>query len=730
MKSKLMSLTLITLLVILTVSISSFVPISSSVLHVQLSSSSFPINITIDGDLSDWDRVKPVVTDAIGDTFQWSKNATILGVGSTAEKPGMATGNVTKNDMCRDLKALYFVSTNDTIYVRLDVAGLYPGWNNQTDFKLKTPWGADVKYNNVSMWVINFDFASGGYPYAAEIIEELGYSVDTRPDFYLEWDGNVGAVLGDPQRDATSWDIIVDNAATGGLEVATNITAGAFEFSFSRESIEGFFGLSLGPTYVWAMSYKPGQPTGSVPPSPLRRIFDPQAPGTSGEGQSGGELWPSGTEYTWTDPWGNGHNLTFSPAVNGMDGNDSVTGNPITLTYPIPIDFADIFSQTGNNLDTFTWAPGSWQDSRATLNEAARFEVDLTPWATIIGPKADFTYVPRSPRPNQTITFDASASLPGWNGTDEAPIVSYAWNFSDGTPIVTETDPITTHKFTAKGTYNVTLNVTDTKGLWQTKSKTVTASLAPSGPTAYFVYEPATALTGQTVTFNASLSAKGYNNKTETEVAIANYTWNFGDGSSPVTETDPVTTHAYTAAATYTVNLTVMCEDDPLLITLGLTSDTTSRTITISAVHDVAVTGVTPSPTEVTVGETVNITVVVENNGTAVETFNVTAYYDTTEIDTQTVTDLAAEDTETLTFTWNTTGVAADNYTITATVTTVIPGETNFANNEKIDGQVKLKEKPVGPEIPWLWIIIGVVVVVVVIIVAYMLTRRKPAKPA
>jgi hypothetical protein len=136
-------------------------------------------------------------------------------------------------------------------------------------------------------------------------------------------------------------------------------------------------------------------------------------------------------------------------------------------------------------------------------------------------------------------------------------------------------------------------------------------------------------------------------------------------------------------------------------------------------VHDVAVTSVTPDPTEVTIGENVTIPVVVENNGIETETFDVTAYYNTTAIDTQTVTSLAAGANQTLTFTWDTTGVAAGNYTIKAKAS--LTGDENIANDElTADDEVKVKSKP---GIPWLWII--VVVVVVVIIAAYMLVRKR-----
>lgn len=98
---------------------------------------------------------------------------------------------------------------------------------------------------------------------------------------------------------------------------------------------------------------------------------------------------------------------------------------------------------------------------------------------TPYGPTAGFTASLYYPRVNWTVTFNASASLPGWNGTQETPIVSYGWSFGDGTPLVNETDPLTTHAYTAEGNYTVTLNVTDSQGLWDTVSDMITVYPVP-----------------------------------------------------------------------------------------------------------------------------------------------------------------------------------------------------------------------------------------------------------
>ena len=100
--------------------------------------------------------------------------------------------------------------------------------------------------------------------------------------------------------------------------------------------------------------------------------------------------------------------------------------------------------------------------------------------------------------------------------------------------------------------------------------------------------------------------------------------------------------------------------------------------------HDIAVTNVTPSRTSVRLGEPVNITVIVENQGIENETFDITVYYDSTNIETRTNIILEAGLTTSLTFTWNTTDVREEiyatdekekTYTINATASTVA-GET------------------------------------------------------
>jgi len=148
-------------------------------------------------------------------------------------------------------------------------------------------------------------------------------------------------------------------------------------------------------------------------------------------------------------------------------------------------------------------------------------------------------------------------------------------------------------------------------------------------------------------------------------------------------------------------------------------------------IHDVAVISVTPSPTTVKQGELVNITVVVENQGTVTESFTVTVYYNRTHPDwrvatPKTVHNLEAGANKSLTFVWNTTDVSVANHAIWAEASTV-PGETDTTDNTlKSEDTVTVEKAPPKGRMPIeTTIAIVVVAVIVVAVVAYAVKRRK-----
>jgi PKD repeat protein len=227
-----------------------------------------------------------------------------------------------------------------------------------------------------------------------------------------------------------------------------------------------------------------------------------------------------------------------------------------------------------------------------------------------------------------------------------------------------------------------------------------------ASPVASFTYTPNEPLVGQTVAFNASESY-------DQDGTITSYAWDFGEGTT-LTRTDPLATHIYTENGNYNVALAITDED-------GLT-DSAWTTIAILPVHDIAVTGVSPSPTEVASGENVTITVDVKNEGTVAETFNVKVYFNNTLIDTQTVTALVAGSSETLEFVWDTSNAAEGTYIIKAEAATVM-GETDVDDNVLLDVTVTVKGVPFVM-FPYIWIIIILIAVALVSLGAYIYLRR------
>jgi PKD repeat protein len=169
-------------------------------------------------------------------------------------------------------------------------------------------------------------------------------------------------------------------------------------------------------------------------------------------------------------------------------------------------------------------------------------------------PVANFNWSPPLPITGESITFDASSSTPGWNGTNTMPIVLYAWDFGDG---VNATGQTVAHSYTYIGNYTIALNVTDGQGLWDVEQKQIRVG-QPHSPEAAFAATPMTVHPGEAVKFNASTSLPGWNG---TDIApITGYLWDFGDGNT-TSAVDPLIVHVYPSPGEFTVTLTVTDSD-------------------------------------------------------------------------------------------------------------------------------------------------------------------------
>jgi len=257
---------------------------------------------------------------------------------------------------------------------------------------------------------------------------------------------------------------------------------------------------------------------------------------------------------------------SFTYAPTSPFVGDTVTFNASTSYDPDGLivnflwDFGDGSPtfDTSNLTATHTYIAGGNYTVTLTVTDSQGLSKTATTLLSVSkAPVAVFTYSPSFPIAGETVSFDASDSY-----DVRRPIANYTWNFGDGN-VTTVTSPILTHVFTIEGSYTVSLTVTDTEGYTDNTTQIVNVR---NYPLASFTYSPSYPIKSQDTTFNASASMPRGG-------VIVSYLWNFGDGTSPVNTTNPITTHVYAAVGVYNVTLTVTDSE-------GLTS-TTSKTLKV-----------------------------------------------------------------------------------------------------------------------------------------------------
>ncbi len=154
-------------------------------------------------------------------------------------------------------------------------------------------------------------------------------------------------------------------------------------------------------------------------------------------------------------------------------------------------------------------------------------------------------------------SFDAGSS-----SDPDGQITAWNWSFGDGG---SSSGSLVSHNFTKKGSFNVSLTVSDNAGATGSRTRNVSVNQSAEqpnqAPSADFSFD----CTFTVCEFNASTSR-------DPDGALVSWTWSFGDGSSSSGERPA---HDFDSAGSYTVTLTV--EDDQ-----G-TKDTRRQTVRVEA---------------------------------------------------------------------------------------------------------------------------------------------------
>ncbi len=173
-------------------------------------------------------------------------------------------------------------------------------------------------------------------------------------------------------------------------------------------------------------------------------------------------------------------------------------------------------------------------------------------------PTASFNHTPLEPTVFQTIQFQD-------NSTDfDGNITAWAWDFGDG---VTSTQGNPTHRYENRGSYTITLTITDNDGATDVTTRTITTrNLEPSAG----FRAPSTANVGEGIRF--------VDESTDPEGGALTHLWNFGDGSIS-TARNPI--HEYDTPEADLVTLLVTDDE-------GATSTATLTIVIFPTIRPVA----------------------------------------------------------------------------------------------------------------------------------------------
>ncbi len=233
---------------------------------------------------------------------------------------------------------------------------------------------------------------------------------------------------------------------------------------------------------------------------------------------------------------------------------DTTPGDSTTLRYSWNFGDGTTVAEGApgvNRVISHTYSTPGKHTATMTVRDASGTTTVVTRDVVLnIPPVAGITAVPIGN--NSTLTFDGSPSTDP-NPDGDTAALTYSWNFGDpGSGAAnTATGRNPSHTFSARGSYVVTLVVTDKYGTASSPFQTTVQ--VNQKPTAVIAPPPAIVLnTPYQYTFvgNGSTDDEGAANLT--------YSWNFGDGTPLSAQADP--THTFTAPTvntTRTVTLTV-----------------------------------------------------------------------------------------------------------------------------------------------------------------------------
>ena len=282
--------------------------------------------------------------------------------------------------------------------------------------------------------------------------------------------------------------------------------------------------------------------------------------------------------------------ISSSGAINWMVGTPEGHSDEIYCDYikmDVTMDVTDPQANVQNATHQYT-EPGTYTVSLTVTDDDSEEDTETkTDYITVVEdltPVADFTASRFSINEGESINFY-------FTGSEGNSPATYLWNFGD---TGTSTDQNPSHQYNTAGTYTVNLTVSDLNNDEDVEIKTnYITVLSDISPVADFTANTTTVIAGQCVAFTFTGSEGN---------APTTYIWDFGDlweDGDNSSLANPI--HFYNTSGTYTVNLTVVDEDEDM--------DIESKTNYITVLPDLSpVADFTANTTSITAGEFINFT--------------------------------------------------------------------------------------------------------------------------
>ncbi|WP_210649111.1 PKD domain-containing protein [Nocardioides sp. SYSU D00065] len=238
--------------------------------------------------------------------------------------------------------------------------------------------------------------------------------------------------------------------------------------------------------------------------------------------------------------------VSFTTCTFNSAGTTDAQGDTIRYAW----SFGDTATSTAANPSRTYAGPGTYT---VTLVVSDVWGKSATATRTVTIEEPSSNNAPTAVIASGTCTTFTTCAMSATGSSDPDTasgdgIRNYQWSWGDGTADTLGTSASQSHVFPQAGTYTVTLRVIDKWGRSSAPvTRTVTTQAEPAGNNA------------PSVTFTTSCSARtcttNSSGTSDADGGIRSYSYDWGDGTA--TSTTANATHAYVAAGTYTIALTV-----------------------------------------------------------------------------------------------------------------------------------------------------------------------------